>query len=436
MIRLSDIPHDVIRATGPPLKLSDDEEVMGKDRGAIPQRILVYCHDLFGLGNVKRMLLFSHHLRQVYPQADLLFIMGSSRIGMFDLPSRFDYIKLPEIKRDPSGSIASGVLDVETARIVRMRSEIILSAAEGFQPDLLIVDKKPFGAAGELQPMLEQLPRHIPRILVCRDILDAPDKTREEMRASGFANSIRSYYDQILILGEQEIFDFGQAYDLPADVDARLAYCGYLAPLENPQPAENVRRNMGLDPMRPVVLATVGGGEDGESLLSMFAASAKQAKGAWQSVLVCGPNLPQPIYEQLSDFTAAEADIRLIRSTNDMASLIHTSDVIVSMAGYNTVCGLMTSRKPCILIPRTEPSEEQLVRAKILYQRGLALSVSPDCSVNMLSGAIQFQLTTATRGLGASFIRQSATADRIAVAVSKTFAATQSPIDGDIPCSA
>ena len=435
MNRLSDVIHDVVGATDAPAQ-AYGAGVPGGKGCAAPQRILVYCHDLFGLGNVKRMLLFSHHLRRAYPRADVLFIMGSSRIGMFELPSRFDYIKLPEIRRGLTGAISSRTLDIETARITRMRSEIIESAVEGFQPDLLIIDKKPFGAAGELQCMLGQLPRHVPRILVCRDILDAPEKTREEMRVAGFADSVRRYYDQVLVLGEREIFDFGQAYGLPADLESKLAYCGYLAPLENPRPMESVRRDMGLDAARPVVLATVGGGEDGQAVLSLFAASAKQAGGAWQSVMICGPNLPQPAYEQLSNIAATEADIHVMRSTNDMASLIHASDAIVSMAGYNTVCGLMASRKPCILIPRTEPTEEQLVRAEILYQRGLALSVASDCSADVLSSAIQLQINSASCGLGASLFRQDATSSRIAVAVSSALAATQSPIDGELPCSA
>ena len=435
MIGLPDVIHDAIEGVGM-LPGNVDAGLLNTAHTSSPQRILVYCHDLFGLGNVKRMLLFSHHLRCAYPHADLLFIMGSSQIGMFELPAKFDYIKLPEIKRGLTGAISSRTLDVETVRITRMRSEIIESAVEGFQPDLLIVDKKPLGAAGELQTMLEQLSRQVPRILVCRDILDAPEKTRDEMRASGFSESVRHHYDQILVLGEREIFDFGYAYGLPRDVAAKLAYCGYLAPLEKPQPAEEMRRNLGLDSTRPVVLATVGGGEDGETVLTRFAASAMQADGAWQSVLVCGPNLPQPSYEQLSEIAAGERDIHLIRSTSDMVSLVHASDVVVSMAGYNTACSLMASRKPCIFIPRAEPSQEQLVRAKIFYQQGLALSVAPDCSVKMLSSAIRMQLDSASRTRGAPLIRQGATSGRIAAAVANALTAKQHLIDGELSCSA
>jgi predicted glycosyltransferase len=49
----------------------------------------------------------------------------------------------------------------------------------------------------------------------------------------------------------------------------------------------------------------------------------------------------------------------------------------VSMAGYNTVGEIMRTRKPALLVPRVRPSEEQLIRAQRLKQRGLQQMLHP-----------------------------------------------------------
>ena len=41
------------------------------------------------------------------------------------------------------------------------------------------------------------------------------------------------------------------------------------------------------------------------------------------------------------------------------------------MAGYNTVCELLSSGCNAILVPRAEPVKEQLIRARLLAAEGL-----------------------------------------------------------------
>src|SRR5438309_11421063 len=63
------------------------------------KRILVYSHDTFGLGNIKRMLEISKHLVATYSDVSVLIISGSPMVHAFRISPRIDYIKLPCLTR-------------------------------------------------------------------------------------------------------------------------------------------------------------------------------------------------------------------------------------------------------------------------------------------------------------------------------------------------
>src|SRR5438045_8668935 len=67
------------------------------------KRILVYSHDTFGLGNIKRMLEISKHLVATYSDVSVLIISGSPIVHAFRIPPRVDYIKLPCLTRTLDG---------------------------------------------------------------------------------------------------------------------------------------------------------------------------------------------------------------------------------------------------------------------------------------------------------------------------------------------
>ncbi|MCY7264595.1 glycosyltransferase, partial [Pseudomonas protegens] len=43
--------------------------------------------------------------------------------------------------------------------------------------------------------------------------------------------------------------------------------------------------------------------------------------------------------------------------------LVAGAQAVVSMGGYNTVCEILSFDKPALVVPRTVPREEQLIRA-------------------------------------------------------------------------
>jgi predicted glycosyltransferase len=78
------------------------------------------------------------------------------------------------------------------------------------------------------------------------------------------------------------------------------------------------------------------------------------------------------------DELGAGLAVRVEEFRPDMESVIAGAKAVVAMAGYNTVAELMEARKPCLLVPRVKPREEQLLRARALVAAGLADMLHPD----------------------------------------------------------
>ena len=334
-------------------------------------KILIYSHDTFGLGNIRRSLVLGELLGSEYPQSAILLLTGSPMIHAFRIPDRMDYVKLPCVTRVKADEYQPRFLPDCTHEIRRTRSEILERTSIGFEPDLVIIDKRAAGIDGELLPALAALRRlaRPPRIVLgIRDILDAPETTRRTLAANGSFNVISRYYDEVWIYGSPEVFDAVHEYAFPPEVARRTRYCGYLQ-------RRSVRRRPHTGAAR--VLVTAGGGADGDALVSTYLAGLADVPcGEFQSVVVLGPQLDQRTADALRTF-AARPDVECIDFEPDMTRRYEEADVVVSMAGFNTVCELLTGRLRAVLVPRAEPVQEQLIRARRLAARGHFRMVEP-----------------------------------------------------------
>lgn len=390
-----------------------------------PHRALVYCHDLFGLGNVSRMLSFCRRLQERRPALQILFVTGSGALRGFALPARFEYIKLPEIFRTEAGEVRPRTLERPTVDVARLRARLIAEAADAFDPDLVLIDKKPLGALDELAPALGLLARRgrARNVLVLRDILDSPARTRRELADGRFADAVAAHIDRVLVLGERSLFDVAAAYGLSGAVADRLRYCGYLEPAEPPVaagPQGGALAALGLSPSRPTVLVTVGGGEDGGALVDLALAAAMGPLRAKQMALVCGPKLPTAARMTAQAAQAARPGLRVLPETEAMLSLMRAADAVVSMAGYNTVCEVMASGTPAVLAPRAHPSEEQATRAALLASWGLATVLGPDAGPDCFAAAVRAALA-GPRATAPRFFHPKGSAARIDAALADLF---------------
>ena len=347
------------------------------------KRVLIYSHDTFGLGNIRRMLEVARHLVQSSPYLSVLIITGSPMLHAFQIPPRIDYVKLPCLWRGVDGQYSARFLDLSLSATVRLRANIIGSTIADFAPDLILVDKKPFGVEDELASALATLQTTMRRpklVLLLRDILDSPEATTEVWHKKGYFDVIDAYYDQVLVVGTPEIFDLRREYAFPLFAAAKVRFCGYIARQPGRQSRAAVRSGFALAEHEPLLLVTTGGGEDGHSLISacLQGLLALPAADRPRTHIVCGPELGATQRQAITEAARALPQVSLQDFSDDMMSLIDAADVVLSMGGYNTVCELLTLRKRAVVVPRVKPVQEQYIRAQRMSERGLLRMLHPD----------------------------------------------------------
>jgi predicted glycosyltransferase len=368
------------------------------------KRVLIYSHDTFGLGNIRRMLEVARHLVESSVEVSVLVVTGSPMLHAFRIPPRVDYLKLPCLARDTTGHYGAKFLDLTLDRTVKLRANLIRSAVADFAPDLLLIDKKPFGVEDELCAAFEGLPTGALRprlVLLLRDILDSPQATAQIWRKNGYFDAVSIWYDQVLVVGAPQVFDLKQEYRFPALAGAKVHYCGYIARPPGRKSRSAVRAELGVAEGEPLVLVTPGGGEDG---FAMLRATLDGLAGLAQPMrprthIVCGPELADAQREAIESDAKRLGGVSFQRFSDDMMSLMAACDVAVSMGGYNTVCELLTLRKRAVVVPRVQPGVEQTIRAQRMAGLGLLRMVDPGTlSPAVLIGAVQEELAAHGRG--------------------------------------
>lgn len=347
------------------------------------KRVLVYSHDTFGLGNIRRMLAISRHLLESMSNLSILLVTGSPVIHSLRLPDELDYIKLPCLTRTGRGEYTAKYLSSSLEEVVRLRSELILSAARHFHPDLLLVDKKPLGVKRELVSTFDFLKTERPRtrtMLILRDVLDRPQAIVSNWTRNGHYEAIKTLYDRVLILGQREIYDPILEYDFPAEMIDKVEFCGYIGKEVSPEHAREVRESLGIEAGERLILVTPGGGEDGYRVIDNYLPAIAQMAGggALKTVIVSGPEMPDDQRERLRQRAAAQPGIVFLEFAGDLVGLMAACDAVISMAGYNTICEILSLRKKAIVIPRVRPTEEQWIRAERMAHLGLFTVIHPD----------------------------------------------------------
>ena len=340
----------------------------------------MYSHDALGLGHIRRSLAIARAVLEARNDLAALLLTCSPMVDALPSAPGLDYIKLPSAKKVANREYVARTLPIGTDVFMNLRSALVRETARHFDPDLFLVDKSPSGLMGELRPTFQLLRERKTRprtVLGLRDILDEPEATREEWQAAGWVRFIERTYDELWIYGDPDLFDAPHAYAWPDWLVERVRYLGYLVNPVSDSERREARRQMGGD-RRPLALVTVGGGEDGEHVIATYLEAARRRllPSDLKSVVVLGPCMPSAAQSALREHPPPGVDVECF--VPDLAPSIAAADVVVGMAGYNTVCELLAGRTPAILAPRVKPRREQWLRARALAERGIAEYLEPD----------------------------------------------------------
>ena len=340
-------------------------------------RVLIYSHDSFGLGHLRRCRAIAHALVEHHPGMSVLILSGSPIIGNFDFRSRVDFVRIPGVIKLRNGEYTSLSLKLDIEHTLAMRASIIQHTADVFDPDIFLVDKEPLGLRGEVGDTLEMLKaRGTPLVLGLRDVMDEPALLAPEWERKNVLPALRDLYDEIWIYGLPQICNPLEDISLPASVLRKTVYTGYLRRTNGDDTAAT-RTEIPFD--EPYLLVTPGGGGDGEALVD-WVLSAYEYDSAIPvpALVVFGPFMPPEIQAEFARRAAELGRIKTMTFDAKIEPLIKQAAGLVAMGGYNTFCEILSFDKPSIIVPRTRPRMEQYIRARRADQLGLVKMLVDD----------------------------------------------------------
>jgi predicted glycosyltransferase/CheY-like chemotaxis protein len=340
-------------------------------------RMLVYSHDTFGLGHLRRCTALIRSVCARHPDVSVLLVTGSPMVHRYAMPRGSDYVKLPALVKVEAEQYEARSLQISSEAIQSLRSSLILHTVRDYRPNVLLVDHSPTGSMGELLPSLRWLQERggCQRILGLRDIVDDPAAVTALWRRTGVYDALAEHYDHLVVYGNATFYDPVRSYELPPAVAARARFVDYVcnddeAPADSEQTADG----------QPFVLVTIGGGDGGgdtviEPFLQMM--QTHRHRLPFRAEVLTGPFVAPEVERRLRAL-AQGLPVRLQKFIPSTAALLRGAELVIATAGYNTTTDVLSMARRALLIPRVLYRQEQWIRARRLAELGLVGCLHPD----------------------------------------------------------
>jgi predicted glycosyltransferase len=338
-------------------------------------RVLMYSHDTFGLGHLRRCRAIAHAIVERFKGVNVIIISGSQIAGAFDFKARVDFVKIPSVIKLYNGEYDSIGEYIDIDDILTMRNLIIQRTAESFQPDIMIVDKEPLGLRGELAPTLDMLKSMGCRLVLgLRDVMDSPDKLEREWASKDMLRKMEAHYDRIWVYGPKRFWNPLDGLDMSDALSSRMRHVGFL---RRELPASQHAELYMLP--EEFILVTAGGGGDGSPLMEqVLAAREHDAGNDYPIVMVLGPFMKSENRERIRLRASHLANVSVVDFEAQMEVLLQRSVGVVGMCGYNTFCEVLSFDKKALFVPRTHPRLEQYIRASRARELGYSQMLTPE----------------------------------------------------------
>jgi predicted glycosyltransferase len=322
--------------------------------------VFLCSHDGYGLGHLRRNTLIAAAVRAAHPTSHATLVTGVAVDPGWAEGRGLDVLRMPTVLKDSAGIYRGHGMDAGDALDVRER--LFRSAVAAVQPDLILVDRHPYGTGNELRRGLElAAAQGAVLVLGLRDVLDEPGVVREELTGPGW-DGVPDLFDEVIVYGSPSFVDHEREYGLPV----RPSYCGWVT--DSAPPAQRSPRTLAV---------AAGGGGDGRDVVRLAAGLMRRRPG-WSGVVVAGPYADA--WDTLPDDVATR--LRVATDVRGCAGLFASAEAVVQMAGYNSTFEALRAGSRPILAPRRRPRREQAIRASRLASWGLADVVDAGASVD------------------------------------------------------
>jgi predicted glycosyltransferase len=203
---------------------------------------------------------------------------------------------------------------------------------------------------------------------------------RDEWESTGVIDALAELYDEIWVYGAADVFEAAPAHGLPASVSEKVVYTGYLRYHVDAETAQAKVQREGIATDAPLVLVSAGSGRGSYPLLDTYLDFREKAGTDvhFESHLVCGPNMPARDRKALVDRSRSLPAVEVNTFHTNYMPYVQAASVVVSNFGYNTCCELLSLGKPAVVVPCERSASEQVVRARVMADRGLVGLLEPD----------------------------------------------------------
>ncbi len=351
------------------------------------QRVMIYVQHLLGVGHFRRAQQLASALTRREFQVDL--VSGGMPVSSPGMPGVTMHQLPPTYCADASFSRlldANGEDVDETWR--NHRRQQLLELFDQLSPQVLITETFPFGRRMmrfELIPLLQRArdSRHCLQIVSSiRDILQPktrPGRNRE------ICDLVETCYDHVLVHGDPALARLEDSFADAHRISHKLAYSGYICQARAKTATESGPAGD--------VLVSAGGSDTGLALLAAAIAARPQTRLShrhWR--ILVSPAIDEAAFQRLRE--QAPPDVTVERNRDDFSSLMQQASLSISQAGYNTITDILGSCAASVVIPFTEANEiEQLLRARLLQDRGRLVMLKPDqLSATSLAAAVDSAL--------------------------------------------
>ena len=351
-------------------------------------KLAIYFNHYQTLGHTTRVITLLKGLKEQFGPKVKILIFHSGKKNIFNLKKYGKVIDLPfSLDKRWFNLQLRFRLDIWSVKLyglenfLKKRLSIMKKELNKFKPDIFISEYYPFGKefwAFELEFILEFLKKAFNTRIFSS--VGYPFFMKDTAKIFNY------YYDGVFFhYLRDEMFQYIKFLrQIKTTVDLKelegflkkfankIYYTGYLIEKKRLKEPCQIRKKLGLDLNRKLVVVSRGGGVVRNDIIIQSIKAAKILKKVF-FLISAGPATSLDEFKYFKTLANLCNNVRLVLFLENFEDYLNAADLSINMAGYNTIVRLLWLKKQSLTIPLVSNigNVEQEWRAKLIEKFGL-----------------------------------------------------------------